>query len=202
MRICIRLVWGLSWGVAVDERAVSYTGINSDRVNYTLANGDVISNSVYGALDLKDGGILWQTAMPQNMSSVVAPVVVNNIVLTGITGFWSEDSFTTTGRGSFVALNKITGEILREVSLDVAFRENFAAVHDCVMFGTGYGRSGARDNGTFNVWKLNATGHHGGEPQDQGSKQEARKRDVEKQKMALDKKIRELETEIERLREL
>jgi hypothetical protein len=185
----------------VDEGVVYYTGINSNRVNYTLANGDVVSNSVYGALDLKGGSILWQTTVPRNMSSVVAPVVVNDVVLTGITGYWSENSFTTTGRGSFVALDKRTGEILREVPLDAPFRGNFATVHDYVMFGTGYGRSGARDNGMFHVWKLNATGIDGGDAKSLGPK-EARKRELERHKMALNKKIMELETEINRLRDL
>jgi hypothetical protein len=73
------------------------------------------------------------------------------VVLIGITDYWSQNSFSTTGRGSFVALDRRTGELLREVPLDAMFRGNFPTVHDYIMFGTGYGRAGARENGTFNV---------------------------------------------------
>lgn len=149
---------GLSWGVAVDDGAVYYTVINSNHVNFTLPNGDTISNSAFGAVRLQDGSTLWQTAAPRNTSTGVAPVIVNDVILTGLTGNWSRESHFAVGPGSFLALDKRTGEILLEISLDAYFRGNIATVHGYVMFGTGYGGSSTPANGTFNVWKLETAG--------------------------------------------
>ncbi|KAF2855501.1 Quino protein alcohol dehydrogenase-like protein [Plenodomus tracheiphilus IPT5] len=75
---------GLSWGVAVDDGAVYYTGINSGRVEFSLASGERVSNSMFGAVDLKDGDTRWQVAAPRNMTSYVAPVVRTGAVLRDI----------------------------------------------------------------------------------------------------------------------
>ncbi|KAL5409225.1 hypothetical protein PMIN04_011123 [Paraphaeosphaeria minitans] len=51
---------GLSWGVAVDKDTVYYTGINTDRHNFTLfPSNETVSNSIFGAVNLKDGSIKW-----------------------------------------------------------------------------------------------------------------------------------------------
>ncbi|CAO2651850.1 Nn.00g001330.m01.CDS01 [Neocucurbitaria sp. VM-36] len=193
---------GLSWGVAVDDSAVYYTAINSNRVESTLPNGDSISNSAFGAVNLKDGNLLWQTAAPRNTSTVIAPLVVNDIVLTGVSGNWSDGSLFPIGPGSFLALNKRTGEILLEVPLDAYFRGNIATVHEYVMFGTGYGGFEAPAKGTFNVWKLKTAGEGGTPVPD--PEQEAKKRELERQRAEVKKKIKELERqedELDRLRD-
>jgi outer membrane protein assembly factor BamB len=198
---------GLSWGVAIDDRAVYYTAINSNRVNFTLPNGDIVSSSAFGAVNLRDGSTIWQTAAPRNSSTVVAPVVVNNIVLTGVSGNWSDGNFFPIGPGSFVALNKQTGEIVLETPLDAYFRGNIATVHDYVLFGTGYGGLEAPMKGTFNVWKLNVAGdNQGGGPgtPTPNPEQESKKRELERQRIELKQKIQDLErqeTEIDRLRD-
>jgi outer membrane protein assembly factor BamB len=131
--------------------------LNTDRKSFTLLTGGTITDSAFGAIDLKDGQTLWQTAAPQNASTLIAPIVVNDLVLTGVTGNWSAGSNFVTGPGSFVALNKHTGEILLEVPLDALFYGNIVPVHKYVMFGTGYcGITPAK--GTFNVWKLGEAG--------------------------------------------
>jgi outer membrane protein assembly factor BamB len=148
---------GLIWGIAVDDASVYYTAVNINRVNYTLPAGDgktVISNSAFGAASLKDGHILWQTPAPRNTTSVVPPSVVNDIVLTGITGNWSSASIFPVGPGSFTPIDKYTGRILEERSLDAYFEGAFAAIHDYIMFGTGYGGAAAITAGSFQVWKL------------------------------------------------
>jgi len=196
---------GLSWGVAVDESAVYYTALNSNRVNFTLPNGDTISNSAFGAVNLRDGSTLWQKAAPRNTSTVVAPVVVNDVVLTGITGNWSDSSFFPIGPGSLLALNKRTGEILLEVPLDEYFRGNIATVHDYIMVGTGYGGLEAPVKGTFNVWKLKTTnGSRDPETPVPDPEQDAKKRELERKRTELKSKIEELERqedEIDRLRD-
>ncbi|KAF8867399.1 Quino protein alcohol dehydrogenase-like protein [Acephala macrosclerotiorum] len=148
---------GLNWGIAVDDASVYYTAININRVNYTLPAGNgktVISNSAFGAASLKDGHILWQTAAPRNTTSIVSPAVVNDVVLTGISGNWSSKSVFPVGPGSFLSLDKTTGRILKEVHLDAYFHGSFAIVHDYVMFGSGYGGLEPGAAGSFQVWKL------------------------------------------------
>jgi outer membrane protein assembly factor BamB len=195
---------GLSWGVAVDNRAVYYTALNSGRENFTLPSGEVISSSAFGAVDLRDGSTLWTTAAPRNTSSVVAPTVVNNVVLTGVSGNWSAGSPFPVGPGSFLALNKFTGEILREIPLNAYFRGNIAAVHEYVMFGTGYGGLQAPAKGAFEVWKLDTKKAPGPGKPEPDPEQEAKKKELERQRVELKKKIEELERaedEIDRLRD-
>jgi outer membrane protein assembly factor BamB len=195
---------GLSWGVAVDDAAVYYTGLNSNRVSFTLLNGHVAENSVWGALALKNGDTLWETVAPRNTYTVVAPAVVNDVVLTGLSsGNWSDGK--AVGPGSFVALDKRTGKILLERQLGATFRGNFAIVHDYVMFGTGYRRQVARENGAFNVWKLNTTENGGNDTTRADLKHKVRRSGLERQKIELKKRMVELrrqEIEIDRLREL
>ncbi|CZR58323.1 uncharacterized protein PAC_08215 [Phialocephala subalpina] len=151
---------GLSWGIAVDDTSVYYTAINSNRVNYTLPAGDgktIISNSAFGAASLKDGHILWQTAAPRNTTSIVSPAVVNDVVLTGISGNWSAKSRYPVGPGSFLSLDKKTGRILKEVYLDAYFHGSFAIVHEYVMFGSGYAGIEPAAAGSFQAWKLNVS---------------------------------------------
>ncbi|KAL6706453.1 hypothetical protein ACN47E_005392 [Coniothyrium glycines] len=195
---------GLSWGVAVDDNAVYYTAINSNRVEFALPSGETISNSAFGAVDLRDGRTLWQTAAPRNTSTVVAPVVVNDVVLTGVSGNYSDGSFFAVGPGSFIALNKRTGEILLEKPLDAYFRGNIATVHEYVMFGTGYAGSKAPQKGTFNVWKLKTEESTRPETPSPDPELEARRKELEKQRAELKKKIEELERledEVDRLRD-
>jgi outer membrane protein assembly factor BamB len=150
---------GLSWGIAIDDRAVYYTAINSGRVAFALPNGTSISNSAFGAASLKNGSMLWQTKAPRNTITSVIPVVVNDVVLTGVTGNHTEGELVPTGPGSFLTISKSTGEILEEIPLDSYFHVGIATLHDYVMFGTGYGGFEVVPNGSFNVWQL----RHGNE---------------------------------------
>ena len=200
---------GLSWGVAIDKDTVYYTGINTDRYNFTLfPSNETVSNSIFGAVNLKDGSAKWQIAAPRNMTSVVIPVVVNDVVLTGTTGSWEEGSLYAKGPGDFIALNKFTGEILRDDVLDSFFHAGIAVVEDYVMFGTGYGGLEAAQNGSFNVWKIGSTAPaSGGETGDSSGDEaelEQKKVELAKGKADLRKKIQELEKqadELDRLRD-
>jgi outer membrane protein assembly factor BamB len=147
---------GLIWGIAVDDMAVYYTSVNSLRQNYTLplsGGKTVISNSAFGAASLKDGRILWQTPAPHNDTSLVVPAVVNDVVLHGTTGSFQPDSFYPGAPGRFTPLDKHTGRILEDKTLDGYFHGAIATVHDYVMFGTGYGVKPAQA-GSFQVWKI------------------------------------------------
>ena len=142
---------GLTWGVAVDASAAYYTAANAQRKPWKLQNGTQLSNSAFGAVALADGKILWETPVPRNSSSTVQPTVVNDLVLVGAGAPYSPAS-TYGSPGTFLSLNKYTGQIVKEVFLDAYFQAGIAVVRDYVLFGTGYPY--AVTNGSFNVWKL------------------------------------------------
>ncbi|KAL8798707.1 MAG: hypothetical protein Q9182_006458, partial [Xanthomendoza sp. 2 TL-2023] len=142
---------GLIWGVAVDSTAVYYTAVNALRKAWKLQNGISLSNSAFGAASLTDGKILWETPAPANSSTAVQPTVVNDLVLVGVGGVYPSPPFT--GIGILLAINKYTGAILKQTTLDAFFQSGIAVVRDSILFGTGYGASGT-GNGSFNVWRL------------------------------------------------
>ncbi|KAL1595918.1 hypothetical protein SLS60_009608 [Paraconiothyrium brasiliense] len=199
---------GLSWGVAIDQDTIYYTGINTNRVNFTIfPSNETISNSVFGAVNLKDGSMKWQTAAPRNTTSLVIPVVVNDVILTGTTGDWVEGSPFAKGPGSFIALNKFTGEILKEDMLDAFFHAGIATVKEYVMFGTGYGGLEPAHNGSFNVLKIRSNtpaSSNAGDNDDNDAELEEKKAELAKGKADLRKKIEELERQaddLDRLRD-
>lgn len=198
---------GLSWGVAIDKDTVYFTGINTNRVNFTIyPSNETVSNSIFGAVSLKDGSTKWQTAAPRNMTSTVIPVVVNDVVLTGTSGNWEEGSLFPIGPGSFIALNKFTGEILREDVLDAFFHAGIAAVKEYVLFGTGYGGLEPSQNGSFHVLKLGSAlptnGDDAGEDNENNAELQNKKAELEKGKADLRIKIKELEMQADELDKL
>lgn len=136
---------GLTWGVAVDDKAVYFTNFNSARKPFPMLDGQVITNSAWGAASLEDGHILWLTPVPNNQGSRVPPTVVNDVVLTGTRGD------TADGSGFLTPLDKNTGKILREIEVDPVFRGGVAAVRDLILFGNGYS---VDLPGSFSVWKV------------------------------------------------
>lgn len=196
---------GISWGVAVDKDTVYYTAINTNRVNFTLyPSNQTISNSAFGAVNLKDGTTKWQTAAPRNTTSLIIPVVANDIVLTGTTGSWVENSLFAQGPGSLIALNKFTGEILREDILDSFFHAGIAVVNEHVLFGTGYGGIEPIQNGTFNVWKISGKSNSDEPTENDGgdADMEIKKAGFSKGKEELRRKIEELERQSDELDKL
>ncbi|TLD18386.1 hypothetical protein PspLS_10061 [Pyricularia sp. CBS 133598] len=148
---------GLTWGVAVDDRAVYFVNTNSEHRPFPIPGGDVVSNSAYGAASLADGRILWLTPAPHNHDSYVAPAVVNDVVLVGTSGARG-DFIEPVGPGYLTPLDKKTGRVLREVRLDAVLKGGPATVEDYVFFGTGYGGIHTPEAGSFNVWKINGQG--------------------------------------------
>ncbi|KAL8861872.1 MAG: hypothetical protein Q9178_001741 [Gyalolechia marmorata] len=143
---------GLIWGLAVDDTAVYYTAVNTERKLWKLKSGISISNSAFGAASLSDGTILWETPSPQNSTTQVPPTVANDVVLVGVGGPYLAPY---TGPGKFLSLNKKNGTIIKETTLDAYFQAGIAVVHDYVMFGTGYSSTFAGNaTGSFNVWRL------------------------------------------------
>ncbi|KAL8382634.1 hypothetical protein RB595_006425 [Gaeumannomyces hyphopodioides] len=144
---------GLTWGVAVDDKAVYFTNTNSGHKSFPMPDGKVISNSAFGAASLTDGRILWLTPAPDNQDSHIAPTVVNDVVLAGTTGARGT-GYEPIGPGYLTPLDKNTGKILRQIKMDAVFRGGIAAVCDFVLSGTGYGGLHATLPGSFSVWKV------------------------------------------------
>lgn len=147
---------GLSWGVAVDNRQAYFTGINALDAIFRLQPSGISGNrSVYGAADLETGTILWETLAPDNAIAEVPPTVVGDLVLAGRTG--SEDNpanFENTD-GGLVALDKLTGDIVFDYTLDANFHGGIAVVDSYIMFGTGYAPfMGYTGSGSFYVMKV------------------------------------------------
>lgn len=148
------VVGGLIWGIAVDDTAVYYTGVNAAQVSFRPTGASVnITNSVFGAANLADGKSQWQTPVPGNEFSESVPSVVNDVVFNGRSGgVPAAAGGPPTGLGGLVAMDKRTGTILHDYTLDAIYYANIAIVDRYVMFGTGYGFG--TGNGTFQVWQL------------------------------------------------
>lgn len=144
---------GLIWGLAVDDTAIYYTAVNANYLSFRPMGASAnITNSAFGAANLADGRSLWQTPVTENEFSESVPSVVNDVVFNGRSGVIpAEPGGTPTGIGGLVAMDKRTGIILHDYTLDNIFYGNIAIVDKYVMFGTGYGR--APGNGTFQVWQ-------------------------------------------------
>jgi outer membrane protein assembly factor BamB len=141
---------GLIWGLAADNSAIYYTAVNILRIPWQLKDGTKLSNSAFGAASLITGKILWETPVPRNELSLVLPSVVNDVVLVGVSEPFV-GLFQETGPGTLLSLNKHTGAIIEETTLDTYWQGGIAIVQGYVMFGTGYIRT---PNGTFNVWMV------------------------------------------------
>jgi hypothetical protein len=147
---------GLSWGIASDDKAVYYTQMNTNRELYTLPDGSSISNSAFGAISLLTGEVLWQVSSPRNTTTYVPPTVMNNVVLVGITGNLSNSIASAAPPGSLLVLDKKTGRVLQEHTLDGWFHGAIAAVGKHVFLGTGYGGDFYKYYGSFQTWALSS----------------------------------------------
>lgn len=149
---------GLSWGVAVDDSQVYFTMINMGQVDWVLQPLNQPSKrSAFGAVSLKTGNILWETAVPLSGTSFSPPGVVGDLVLVGKTG---SDPEGTQGfdksNGSLVALEKTTGRIVLDLTLDTNFHGGVAIQDRYALFGLGY-NSGTSVSGSFNVMTVEGT---------------------------------------------
>jgi glucose dehydrogenase len=133
---------GLSWGVAVDDAAVYFTGINYASKDWTLLpSGQVINSSGFGAVNLTTGQTMWAAAVPAGQTTQIYPTVVGDLVLTG----WTSPSvsgglfnISTPYVGGLLALDKKTGETLLSYPLNGTFYGGIAVSGNYLMLGTGY----------------------------------------------------------------
>ena len=145
-------VGGLIWGVATDGRQAYYTAVNSLRTPWQLQDGTKLSNGAFGAASLLTGKIVWETPVPRNATSQVMPSIVNDVVLVG-TGGPYRGLLVPAPPGSLLALDKDTGEVIKESILDTYFQGAIAIAGERIFFGTGYSLA-KNVTGSFEVWKI------------------------------------------------
>jgi glucose dehydrogenase len=141
---------GLSWGVAVDDQRIYFTGINAVNKPWRLqpANNTVVTNSVFGAASLADGKLLWEVPARNNDSAYTPPTAVGDIVLVGRVKPSGPVSSTD---GVLVVLGKEDGKVLLEYPLNgTTFHGGVAVQDQYIVFGTGYRGS----NGFLYVLKV------------------------------------------------
>jgi outer membrane protein assembly factor BamB len=141
----------LSWGLAVDASRVYYTALNYAAMNWTLTpSGAVVNNSAWGALDLKTGAHIWETAVPDNRQLAYAPPgVVNDLVFVGAGG-----SSTVRIPGSVNALSLKDGSIVKTLPVASVQDGGIVARGGFVLFGTGYAYRNPFNAGSFYVYAL------------------------------------------------
>jgi outer membrane protein assembly factor BamB len=142
-------VGGLSWGIAIDDSQVYFTGINYGAKSWPLTNGPTINNSAWGAANLKTGQLLWETPDPNDAMAFSPPGVVNDIVLVANGG-----SQTTKVNGTIIALDKKTGTILKQWPVDSVQHSGISVQGGFMFFGSGYHYDNAFNMGSFYVWGL------------------------------------------------
>lgn len=145
---------GLIWGVAADDKRAYFTGVNWEQVVWPLQPGGsgsgsvTTNNSIWGAASLTDGSLVWEVPTPGANMSTIVPVVVGDLVITGVDGPFG---FTSPGPGAIVALNKDTGVKVFEYALDGPFAGALSVQDKYLFLGTGY-KSGS--GGDFWVFKV------------------------------------------------
>ncbi len=84
------------------------------------------------------------------------PTVVGDLVLVGRTGSLDDPTGNfENSPGGLLALDKATGAVLLDLTLDANFHGGIAVVDSYVMFGTGYAPfMGYTGNGSFYVMKV------------------------------------------------
>ncbi|KAK4208066.1 quinon protein alcohol dehydrogenase-like superfamily [Rhypophila decipiens] len=145
----------LRWGIAVDDERIYYT------LGYSKVTAANVSSSIYGALELSSGKILWEkdsnTPLGKNSIALNPGTVQGDLLFVPRTGDLDGTGSFLASKGGLVVLDTKQGRRLLERELDVMFQGGIAVVGEYVLFGTGY-RNGVvydyRGTGSFHVWKV------------------------------------------------
>jgi outer membrane protein assembly factor BamB len=141
---------GLSWGVAVDESRVYFTAINFDQVAFKLPSGKKIKGSAWGAANLTDGTLLWETETTPRMSLAEAPpTTVNGLVIAG-----RESGPKSSVLGELAVLDATSGHVMNTMALDAPYHGGVAIAENYLLFGSGYSNGDYNTTGSFYVVKV------------------------------------------------
>jgi polyvinyl alcohol dehydrogenase (cytochrome) len=140
---------GMEWGTATDGDRIYVAITNQHHIPYTLTpSGATATGGSWAALDAQTGGILWQTADPQEAWDLAPPTVSNGVVYVA--------SVAKTGNQMF-ALDAKTGAILWQFAAGSTVNAGPAVVHGSVYWGSGYARA-AEGNGNNKFYAFSLDG--------------------------------------------
>ncbi len=152
------VIGGIQWGTATDDQRIYFAEANSGYVSTTLQSGVTTTGGFWAALDKNTGRILWQTptftpAVQGAGSRIPPPPASGSLATTGgsvsvAAGVvYGEDNF-----GEFVALNAVTGQVLRSFSSGGAGISAPAIVDGVLYWASGYGSNGPTNNQVYAFW--------------------------------------------------
>jgi polyvinyl alcohol dehydrogenase (cytochrome) len=118
---------GMEWGTAYDRGVIYFADANTDSVTFTLPNGQTVSKGgFWGALDARNGKILWETADPSDSQDMGAVSTAGGVMFAGSMSGW------------MYALDGATGKILWSYQGQGSSNAAPAIVGDIVYWGNGY----------------------------------------------------------------
>ncbi|QDS68768.1 hypothetical protein FKW77_005080 [Venturia effusa] len=134
------VIGGLSWGLAVDRERVYFTNINGDQVTWQIQPSNQTTNSsAYGAANLRNGALVWETIAKGPGQAYGPPSVVGDLVFTNQPSLFDFSTQSVVpSKGGIIALHSATGEVALEKELDAPFHLGLAIQDQCLIFGTGY----------------------------------------------------------------
>ena len=122
----------MQWDLAVDGKRIYTANANSDRQPWTLPNGTTTTESVWSALDIATGQIIWQVT-PLNKGSTSGPVTTaNGVVFGGLVD----------PLGDTYAMNATTGAMLWRYPSGGSCLSGAAISRGVVYCGSGYSNFG------------------------------------------------------------
>lgn len=134
---------GMQWGTATDGKRIYIADTNSDKVPYTLRDGQTITSGLFAAVSPVTGDVLWQTPDPTGNEDQSAVTVANGVMYAGSMS------------GYMYAIDAATGKILWSYHGQGSSNASPAVVGDHVLWGNGYDRFGeGTGSTTFYVFTL------------------------------------------------
>ncbi len=121
---------GIQWGTANDGQRIYFTSSNAGNLPHQLPNGQTITYSSFGALDVATGRVIWQIPEPRGGRSIGPVTIANGVVFVGSMNNWR------------YALNAATGQVLWQSQAAGSSNAGPAIVNGRLYWGNGYSRGG------------------------------------------------------------
>ncbi len=152
------VIGGIQWGAATDNQRIYFSEANSGYVPTKLLSGATTNGGFWAALDKNTGKILWQTPtilpavngsgnrIPPPPASG-APATGGGSVSVAAGVMYREDN-----SGDFVALNAVTGQVLRTFNSGGAGISAPSIVDGVLYWASGYSANGPTNNKVYAFW--------------------------------------------------
>lgn len=123
-------VGGIQWGTATDNERAYVVETDYSRLDYELADGQVIDYSSFAALDTATGKVIWQIPEPHGGFAVSAVTVANGVL------------YASSLAGYMYAIDAATGKVLWETRGKGSSIVGPAIVDGSLYWGNGYVKMG------------------------------------------------------------